>query len=431
MTDCAFPTARGGFVAAEVDEGWGPHTRGRGRRRIRPLRWLVIVLVLLLLLVAAVLLWVSSRIPTIEVDGLASTSRPMHVLVVGSDSREELTAEQRRALSTGSAEGERTDTIFLMTIQGGRTALLAFPRDLWVTRCDGSTGRINVAEEIGGPSCLVQTVRELSGIDVQHYVRVTFGGFVDVVDAVGGVEVCLEEPINDRDAGIDLPAGCQVLEGPDALGYVRVRKIDDDLGRIQRQQRFLQALARQVAAPSTLLNPVRSVRTMNEVGGALATDSGMGPFPLLRLAWGGRSLATGGAVAHTVPGTPDRTSGGADILRVREAEAEALFATFRDGSILSEGPPEVAPEEVRVRVLNGAGVPGLAGRIGDLLSGRGYDVVEVGNTDTRDRTTVRYPPGGRPGAQLVARDVPGGAELEETNEVTVVTLLLGRDAGGR
>jgi LCP family protein required for cell wall assembly len=131
-----------------------------------------------------------------------------------------------------------------MTIQGGRTALLAFPRDLLVTRCDGSTGRINVAEAIGGPSCLVQTVRELSGIDVQHYLRVTFGGFVDVVDAVGGVELCLEEPIDDRDAGIDLPAGCQVLEGPDALGYVRVRKIDDDLGRIQRQQRFLQALAR-------------------------------------------------------------------------------------------------------------------------------------------------------------------------------------------
>jgi hypothetical protein len=244
------------------------------------------------------------------------------------------------------------------------------------------------------------------------------------------VELCLEDAINDRDAGIDLPAGCQVLEGPDALGYVRVRKIDDDLGRIQRQQRFVQALAREITEPSTLLNPFRVIPLVNEVGGAVATDTRMGPLPLLRLAWGGRSLASGDASAHTVPAVPDRTAGGADILRIREAEAEALFATFRDGSVLREGAPEIAPEDVRVRVLNGAGIGGLAGRVADVLSGRGYDVVEVGNADTQERTTVRYPPGSRPGAELVARDVPGGAQLEQTSEVTTVTLVLGRDAGG-
>jgi LCP family protein required for cell wall assembly len=416
-------------VAAEVEEGWGPHMRGRTRRR-GFFRWLVIALVLLLLALVLLLLWVSWRIPTIEVEGLASTSRPMHVLVVGSDSREELTAEQRRALSTGRVGGDRTDTIFLMTVQGGRVAMLAFPRDLWVTRCDGSTGRINVAEDIGGASCLVRTVRDLSGIDVQHYLRVTFGGFVDIVDAVGGVELCLEDAINDRDAGIDLPAGCQVLEGPDALGYVRVRKIDDDLGRIRRQQQFLQALAREVAAPSTMFNPFRAVPLVNEIGGAVATDEGMGPLSLVRLAWGARSLAGGGMNAHTVPGTPDRTTSGADVLRVREAEAEALFASFRDGSVLRGGAPELAPEDVRVRVFNGAGIGGLAGRVGDLLEGRGYDVAEVGNADLRDVTVVRYPPGSRPAAALVAGEVPGGAVLEETTEVTTVTLVLGRDAGG-
>jgi LCP family protein required for cell wall assembly len=414
-------------VATEVDEGWGPRVHGRTRRR-RPVRWIVIVLVLLLLAVALLMLWVSSRIPTIEVDDLASPSRPMHVLVVGSDSREELTDEQRRALSTGRAEGDRTDTIFLLTVRGTDAAMLAFPRDLWVTRCDGSQGRINVAEDIGGASCLVRTVRDLSGIDVQHYLRVTFGGFVDIVDAVDGVELCLEDPISDRDAGIDLPAGCQVLAGPDALGYVRVRKIDDDLGRIQRQQRFLQALAQEVAAPSTVLNPFRAVPLANEVGGALATDTGMGPIPLARLGLGLRSLAAGDAAAYTVPGDPDRTSGGADVLRLRETEAEALFARFRDGSILQEGAPELEPQDVQVRVLNGAGVGGLAGRVGDHLEGRGYEVVEIGNTDERDRTVIQFPPGGRPGAELVARDLPGGAELQETAEVTRVTLLLGRDS---
>jgi LCP family protein required for cell wall assembly len=416
-------------VAAEVDEGWGPQVHGRGHRR-GVFRWLLIALLLLLLVVVLLLLWVSSRIPTIEVEGLASASRPLHVLVVGSDSREGLTDEQRRELSTGGAEGDRTDTIFIMTVQGGDTALLAFPRDLWVTRCDGSAGRINVAEDIGGASCLVQTVRDVSGIDVQHYVRVTFGGFVDIVDAIGGVELCLEDAINDRDAGIDLPAGCQVLDGPDALGYVRVRKIDDDLGRIQRQQQFIQALARDAAAPSTILNPFRAVPLVNELGGAVATDTRMGPLSLVRLGWGARGLAGGRAIAHTVPGTPDRTSGGADVLRIREAEAEALFASFRDGSVLRGGAPELAPEDVRVRVLNGAGIGGLAGRVGDLLEGRGYDVVEFGNADLRDRTTVRYPPGNRPGAELVAGDVPGGAQLDETTEVTTVTLVLGRDAAG-
>jgi LCP family protein required for cell wall assembly len=418
-------------VASEVDESWGPAVSGRGRRRGRGvLRWLAIALAIVLVTVVLLVLWVSLSIPTIEVENLASSSRPMHVLVVGSDSREELTDEQRRELSTGSAEGERTDTIFIMTIQGSRVAMLAFPRDLWVTRCDGSNGRINVAEDIGGASCLVRTVRDVSGIDVQHYLRVTFGGFVDIVDAVGGVELCLEDPISDRDAGIDLPAGCQVLEGPDALGYVRVRKIDDDLGRIQRQQRFIQALARRAAAPSTVLNPFRSVPMVNEIGGAIATDQGMGPVSLVRFGLGARGLAGGNAIAHTVPATPDRTSGGADILRLREAEAEALFASFRDGSVLRDGAPELAPQDVRVRVLNGAGIGGLAGRVGDLLEGRGYDVVEIGNADLQDRTTVRYPPGSRPAAELVAGDVPGGAALEETTDVTTVTLLLGRDAGG-
>jgi LCP family protein required for cell wall assembly len=417
-----------------VDEAWGPAVSGRGRRR-GPWRWVLVALLVLVVLVLLAVLWVTSRIPTVQVDGLAAPGRPMHVLVVGSDSRDGLSDEDRAQLGTGTAEGDRTDTIFVLSIRGGEAAMLAFPRDLWVERCDGSTGRINVAEAIGGPSCLVETVRDLSGLNVQHYVRVTFGGFVDVVDAVGGVELCLDEPISDRDAHIDLPAGCQVLGGTDALGFVRVRKIDDDLQRIQRQQTFLQALAREVAAPSTLFNPFRAIPLGNEVGGAVATDQGMGPISLARLAWGGRGLATGNVAAHTVPATPDRTSGGADILRVSPAEAEALFASFRDGSVFDEGgdgstaPPQATPADVTVRVLNGTAVSGLAGRVGAQLEERGYTVAGVGNTDPRARTTVHYPDGQRPEAELVARELPDGADVEESGDVDEVTLLLGQDAG--
>jgi LCP family protein required for cell wall assembly len=421
-------------TAVEADEDWGPTTSGRGRRRRRPLRALVIVLLVALVAVAALGFYASSRIPRQDVEGLAGPGRPMHVLVVGSDSRADLSREERRELSTGRDEGGlRTDTIFVMTIRGSQVGILAFPRDLWVPRCDGTSGRINVAEQIGGPSCLVATVRELSGIPIQHHLTVSFGGFRDVVDAVGGVEVCLEEPINDRDAGIDLPAGCQELDGRDALGFVRVRKIDNDLQRIQRQQTFLRALAGQIASPSTLLNPVRVLSLSNEVGGALTADRGLGPVDLARLALGARGLAGGASVTETVPATVG-TVGSASVLFVDEAAAGPLFRSFADGSILDragDGSSGPSPGDVPVSVLNGSGVSGLARQVADLLEGRGHPVEGIGNTDARDRTVIQHTAAQRAGAELVASEVPGAAELQETTEVAQVTVLLGRNAAGR
>ncbi|MEX2504163.1 MAG: LCP family protein [Egicoccus sp.] len=418
-------------MSTDVDQEWGPRVRGRGKRRRRPPIVRTLAAVLLVALLGAVLLaaWVTSRIPKIDVDNLAGSGSPLHVLVVGSDSRADLTREERNELSTGSAEGERTDTIFLLSVRGGEAALLALPRDLMVRRCDGSEGRINAAVQIDGPGCLVQTVSDLSGIPVHHYLQVTFGGFRDVVDAVGGVELCLENAINDRDAGIDLPAGCQTLDGTDALGYVRVRKIDDDFGRIGRQQTFMRALASEIVQPSTLFNPARVLDISNEVGDAVATDRGMGMIPLARLAWGGRALADGRASTHVVPADPGQTSGGAEVLYVRQAEAEAIFSGFRDGSVFDTEPAAVEPADVSVRVLNGAGIAGLAGQVADLLTGRGYDVVEIGNAEPTDRTVVQHPPGAGAEADLVADEMPGGAPVAETRDVSGVTVLLGRDVG--
>ncbi|MFA9446792.1 LCP family protein [Egicoccus sp. AB-alg6-2] len=419
-------------MSAEVDQDWGPRVRGRGRRRRRvPVVRILAALVLVVLLVAVLFAaWVTSRIPKIDVGHLAGSGSPLHVLVVGSDSREALSAEERNELSTGSAEGERTDTIFLLTVHRGDAALLAFPRDLLVRRCDGSEGRINAAVQVDGPGCLVRTVSDLSGIPIHHYVEVTFGGFRDVVDAVDGVEMCLEEPINDRDAGIDLAAGCQTLDGRDALGFVRVRKIDDDYGRIGRQQAFLRALAGEIADPATLFDPRRILGISNEMGDAVATDRRMGVIPLARVAWGGRALADGRAITHVVPADPGRTSGGAAVLYVRQTEAEPLFRAFRDGSVLDTEPSELTPGEVSVRVLNGAGIAGLAGQVGELLTSRGYEVAEIGNADPTERTVVRYPPGAAVGAGMVAAEVPGGAATEESPDVSRITLILGRDAAG-
>jgi len=307
-------------------------------RRPLPVRLLRATAVLLLAFVVTAPVVVSALLPRDRVDALADRGAlpdgPMHVLIVGSDSRAGLDAAERIELSTGSAGGERADTILLLTIDGARAGILAFPRDLSVERCDGSLGRINGALAIGGPSCLVETVHRLSGIRAHHHVAITFGGFRDVVDAVGGVELCLDRAISDRSAGIDLPEGCQVLYGADALGYVRVRRIDDDIARIGRQQRFLRALASELTDSALLVRPWRIVTIATGAGRAVTVDDRLGPVGLVRLAVGLRAVASGAVVDATVPADGFTASSGAAMLGVRGDEAARLFAGFADGSSL-------------------------------------------------------------------------------------------------
>ena len=305
--------------------------------------------------------------------------------------------------------------------------MLAFPRDLFVTRCDGTSGRINAATGIDGQGCLVETVSQLSGLPIRHTVEIDFRGFRDMVDAVGGVEVCLERPIRDRDAGIDLPAGCQVLEGTDALGYVRVRKIDDDLQRIKRQQQFLRALAGEVAQPATVLNPIRLYRTAGAAGGALRADEALSSVDLLRMAVGGRGVANGRIVAETVPATM-AFIGGASVLQIDQTAADDLFERFRSGAIFDEVPSSdrtVEPEDVEVRVLNGSGVEGLAAQIGGTLEAAGFVVVDIGNANATTTTVVRYPSDLEAEARTLADAAPGDVELAVDDGVDVVTLVLG------
>lgn len=312
------------------------------RRRSPFLRASRILLAVVLTVALAVPVAVLALLPRERVEGLAAGGSPIgggpiHVLITGSDSRAGLSPEERIALTTGSAGGERADTIMLLTVHGGRAGLLSFPRDLAVERCDGSVGRINGALTIGGPSCLVETVHRVSGIRAHHHVTVTFGGFRDVVDAVGGVPLCLDRPIRDRSAGIDLAAGCQVLDGADALGFVRVRKVDSDFARIERQQQFLSALAGELTDPMLLLRPWELVPAVVGSSRAVAVDDRLGPLDLMRLAVGLRAIASGRAERATVPADGFVASSGASLLRVRSSEAEVLFSGFADGSLLRHG----------------------------------------------------------------------------------------------
>lgn len=404
-----------------------PTRRSRGAAGRIGTLLLIIVLVLLLYGLGA-LVYASRRITRVPVDGL-TRGDVYHVLVTGSDSRENLSRRQRRQLNVGGdAGGTRTDTIFVLSVKGTSAAMLAFPRDLFVTRCDGSTGRINGATGIGGESCLVQTVSQLSGLPLRHAVQIDFRGFRDVVNSVGGVELCLDRAINDRDAGIDLPEGCQRLKGVDALGYVRVRKIDDDLERIKRQQQFLQALAGEIATPSTVLNPVRLYSTAGATGDAMRADDGLSSIDLLRLAIGARGMAGGNIVAETVPATP-ATVGSASVLDISQPAADAVFERFRSGAVFDDASSSgraVAPEDVEVVVLNGSGVDGLAGQAADQLTALGFTVRDVGNAPATTTSLVRYPPGQEAEARTVAEQAPGGAvDVEEDGGVDDVTLIIG------
>ncbi|CAN5815712.1 LCP family protein [soil metagenome] len=325
--------------------GHQPQTRERPppRRRGGGGRVLVILLLLALLVPLgmglAAAAWASSQIDRIAVDGLSSAGGTMNILVIGSDSREDLTPEEAAELGTGTVGGKRTDTIFVLSVRGGQAALLSFPRDLFVTRCDGSQGRINAAFATeNGPSCIAQTVAQVSGVPITHYLELSFLSVVRIVDALGGVTVELEAPISDASANIDLPAGEQTLTPEQALGFVRVRKIDDDFGRIGRQQYFIQQLARQAASPRTLSNPLTALRTAGAVGNALIADEGFGTIDLLRLAWGGRTIATGQMPSYTVPATP-QSIGGAAVLVADDAQAAPLYEAFRSGTVFTDPPP--------------------------------------------------------------------------------------------
>ncbi|WP_433785102.1 LCP family protein [Actinomycetospora sp. CA-101289] len=226
-------------------------------------------------------------------------------LIVGSDSRAGLTAATEEQLATGEADGNRTDTMMVVHVGGfgGQTSLISLPRDtiLPIPGRD-NRGRLNSAYSIGGPELLVQTVEQAAKIEIDHYAEIGFEGFAGMVDAIGGVEMCLDDAIDDPKAGIDLPAGCQELDGPQALGFVRTRAFPNaDLQRIQNQRKFLAALVSEAASPATLLNPFRIIPFANAAIGTLTVDGSTHVWNLASLGFAMRSLSGEGGVTTTVP----------------------------------------------------------------------------------------------------------------------------------
>lgn len=354
-----------------------------------------------------------------------ASDEPMNVLVLGSDSREGLSKEDQARLDpTGedAKSGRRADTIVLVHIdeQKKQAVLVHFPRDLKVTYPGGGTGKINAAYQ-RGPAAMVRTVEKVSSLPIHHYIEVNFVGFRNIVQALGGVRVYFEHPIHDKDSGLNVPKGCVELNGDRALAFVRVRKIDSDFGRIARQQLFARLIMNKVVSAGTLLNPLKVVRLVTIGTSNVRTDDALGPGDMKDIALRLRSFDPGQVDMRVVPSTA-----GPSYVYENDEQADALFAALKNGTALpdvgkaaspnvdtttkaaapapSTSSSPVTPEDVSLSVLNGTGKAGLARAEADRLMPRGFQVVEVGDADSRSyaQTVVFYRKGKEAEARLVA-----------------------------
>ncbi|MDQ1017175.1 LCP family protein [Streptomyces afghaniensis] len=318
---------------------------GKGRRFVRTA---AVLSSALLLAGAGTYVWADTRLNQ-QVDlgtlsGRVPRGEGTNYLVVGSDSREGLSQQDRKELNTGSAEGRRTDSVILLHTGVKGTTMLSLPRDSWVNLppyVDPDTGRgyraapdkLNAAFSLGGPDLLVRTVERNTGVHIDHYAEIGFAGFVGVVDAVGGVNMCLDKPVRDKDSGADLPAGCQTLDGAEALAFVRQRKQEaqGDLGRTRNQQKFLAALARKAATPTTLADPSKSFPTLSAGLDTLIVDEDTELPDLMSLFEALRKAASGGGRQLNVPvADPNlRTSKGSAV-KWDDRRARALFTALRE-----------------------------------------------------------------------------------------------------
>ena len=224
------------------------------------MRYVFLLLLLWLVFLVAVPLIAWNKVS--KIDAMPDGDRPgdqpgTTYLLVGSDSRADLSAEERKELNTGGAAGQRTDTIMLLHTGDGPNLLMSIPRDSLVPIPGHGTTKINAAYAFGGPKLLVRTIEAATGIRIDSYVEIGFGGFVGLVDAVGGIEICPKEDMVDADANLSIKKGCQDVDGEVALAYARSRHAQQlgDLDRAAHQREVVAAVGKKAVSPLSVVNP--------------------------------------------------------------------------------------------------------------------------------------------------------------------------------
>ena len=317
-------------------------TRRPGARRKRVALIAVVVVLALLAWPIGLLIWANGKIQHVDALSTAANTPGTTYLIAGSDSR-----GGAGGIAADGTQGARTDTILLLQVPpSGPAALISLPRDTYAKIPGRGASKLNAAYSWGGAPLLVQTVEQLTGLRVDQYVEIGLGGVAQVVDAVGGVQLCLDPkinlvkfPLNDKDSGLKWDApGCKLADGATALAFTRMRKADreGDIGRAKRQQQLIAALSSAVATPSLVFAPGRQVTLISTGLGALQVSRGTDIVDLGRLALAFRR-ATGPA---GIRGTPPILSadyrpghGAGSTVELDPAKTPAFFTAIMNGTL--------------------------------------------------------------------------------------------------
>ena len=378
------------------------------------------------------------------------------ILVVGSDSRDGLRPGQgTQGSGDDFVKGRRSDTMILVHLFGDRDTaqLVSFPRDSWVTvpaHTSPETGRpvaareakLNSAFLAGGPPLLVRTLEQLTGVRIDHYVQIDFEGFQAMVSALGGVDVCLSRPAKDEVSGVDLAAGRHRLDGAQALAFVRQRENlpGGDLGRVRRQQQLIGALVRKTLSAGTLANPVRLNRVVGVVTEAVDVDESLSIDELRDLALRFRDFSADDVLFSTVPvSDPAARRDRQLVVLLDRVRAAALFDRLRRDLPPAAPAPGAAaeplivrPDAVRVRVINGAGVPGLGRRAAGELRSVGFQVVgpPLDRGTSATVTTVYHGPDKADSARTLAAALRGARTQLDPARGRVLDVVIGSSYAG-
>lgn len=402
----------------------------------------------------------------------AAQTGDANFLLVGSDTRAGAAAEEGVG-DENEVGGARSDTVMIAHVPKNRerVVVVSFPRDLEVTRpaCEGwdaKTGqytgeqhppadevKINSAYQVGGPKCVTKMVQELSGLAINHFVGIDFHGFKDMVNAVDGVEVCVERPLEDAVLGTVVPeAGKNVtITGDQALNFVRARHVagdpTSDYGRIIRQQRFLSSLLRKAMSSEVLLD-TRKLTGFVEAFSKSTFGDNIGVDQLFTLGQSMQGVEAGRVTFITVPTVGEANENGNEELRVEDTSA--LFEAIRaDTPLPGEAPAggeepttnqatgqqvsgllqeqPMNPAGIKIQVLNGGNpTDGIAGDTAEELGELGFDVMQVGAApENVDRTIIKYSSSNEEQARVLAAAVPGAELVEDPSVAGALLLVIG------
>uniref|UniRef100_A0AAU2JRV9 LCP family protein n=1 Tax=Streptomyces sp. NBC_00049 TaxID=2903617 RepID=A0AAU2JRV9_9ACTN len=383
----------------------------------------------------------------------------LNVLLVGTDGREKISPEEKREYRLGGAPCHCTDTIMLVHLSADRerASVISLPRDSYAevpAHRDLVSGKahkahpvkLNAAYAEGGPNLTVRTVENMTRVKIDHYLEVDFTSFMKTVDAMGGVDICTAKTMRDPNTGLHLLPGSHRLSGGQALQYVRSRHVDgaSDLGRMQRQQRFIAALIKQATGGGVLLNPVKFKEVSSTLLGSVRADRDFGSEQMLALGQAMRDFTPSSSEFASVPiGSPSyRVKGIGSTVKWDEAKAAKLFEALREDRPLAPARPgktgtrpaavpvDVPPQQIRVQVENGTRIDGLGGRVDAALRATGFDTTRApGNGASRDvkRTVVSYDPRWDRSARSVSTALPGSELRAVAGQGRTVLVIAGAD----